>query len=80
MKHRTQILLEDWQYQALKSEAAQSKKSFSSLIREGIEHVLSARGSGSRKALQAFCGIIKDKRPPLANHEMDQLIYRVDWK
>ena len=80
MKHRTQILLEDWQYQALKEEAFHLKISFSNLVRKGIDQILANQNTKtSRKELIHFAGIIKEK-PPLNNLEMDHTIYRKDWK
>lgn len=80
MKHRTQILLEDSQYQALREEAARLKVSFSSLIRKGIDRLLSARRSrkASRRDLQAFAGVIKKKQSPLTNAEIDRIVYGLD--
>ena len=82
MKHRTQILLEDWQYQALREEATRLKVSFSSLIRKGIDHIIhKARPSKAhRTKLQDFAGMIKNEKKPLTNAMMDQIIYQKDWE
>ena len=81
MKHRTQILLEDWQYQALKEEAVLLKISFSNLIRKGIDQILTTRqnAKSSKKELLQFAGVIREKKH-LSNRTIDQTIYRKDWK
>lgn len=81
MKHRTQILMENWQYEALRAEAARLKVSFSFLIRKGIDYLLQAHRSEkkSKHQLKAFAGIIREKRAPLSNTAMDQIIYDKDW-
>lgn len=82
MRHRTQILLDDFQYQALKEEAHHFHVSFSSLIRQGINLFLASVRSErkSHKSLKAFAGIIRDKKAAsMTNREIDQIIYRKDW-
>ena len=82
MKHRTQILLEEWQYQALKEEASLLKVSFSTLIRKGVDRVLLARKAAkkSRGKLASFAGIVKNEKTHLTNQMIDQIVYRKDWK
>lgn len=81
MKHRTQILMENWQYEALRAQAARLKVSFSFLIRKGIDYVLQEHRGGrkSKKQLKAFAGVIHEKRAPLSNTAIDQIIYNKDW-
>lgn len=81
MKHRTQILMENWQYEALRVEAARLKVSFSFLIRKGIDYVLQVHrgGNKSKKQLKAFAGVIRAKQAPLSNAAIDQIIYHKDW-
>lgn len=83
MKHRTQILLDDWQYQALKEEARRLKVSFSSLIRQGIQLILKPTALSKKqkplKELLSFAGIIQDKKSRLTNKDMDNIIYNKDW-
>ncbi len=38
--HRTQIILEDWQYQALRARAEQESRSISGLVREILQSAL----------------------------------------
>jgi plasmid stability protein len=38
--HRTQIILEDWQYQALRARAEQEGRSISDLVREALRSSL----------------------------------------
>lgn len=81
MKHRTQILLDPWQYEALKEEAFRLQVSFSTLVRRGIEKILGTARSKKEKnkTLESFAGIIK-KSSPLTNKEMDDIVYGKDWE
>ena len=82
MKHRTQILLEDWQYQSLMEEASRLKVSFSSLIRKGIDRILPKDRPSKKhhKALRDFAGIIKNEKEHLTNKMIDRIIYKKDWQ
>ncbi len=40
MKHRTQILLEDWQYEALRMRAEREQRSLSAVVRELLDQAL----------------------------------------
>ena len=45
--HRAQVLIEDWQYEALKSIAAREGRSISMLLREVLSHHLSGQTPGT---------------------------------
>jgi hypothetical protein len=47
-KHRTQVSLENWQYQALLETSRKTKKSLSSIIRELVTEKFSKQASGAK--------------------------------
>ena len=57
--HRTQILLEDWQYEALKSLAESEGVSISDMVRRILSQRLRPRSS-RRRRLQTIAGIGRD--------------------
>mgnify|MGYP001620055561 CR=1 FL=1 len=61
MKHRTQILLEEWQYQGLREMARQVGSNLSELVRQWVTEKMQQRSRGSRKGLLALAGKVKDK-------------------
>jgi predicted DNA-binding ribbon-helix-helix protein len=58
--HKTHILLEDWQYEALQSLAAQEQRSISALIREMLTSHLAAPQQTARQRLAVMEGIGTD--------------------
>ena len=70
--HRTQILLEDWQYGALKSLAEREGASLSDMVRRIVTEQLRPRLS-RRRGLQAIAGIGRD--PKASGKEHDQWLY-----
>lgn len=57
-KHRTQISLEDWQYQILRDLSRRKRKSLSSIIRDLVTEKFAAPGSGkSQDPLWGIVGI-----------------------
>ncbi len=48
-KHRTQISLEDWQYQILRDISRRKRKSLSSIIRDLVTEKFSAKASEQAK-------------------------------
>lgn len=79
--HRTQLLLETWQYEALKARARREGKSLSAWIRRVLQSVLFPFPSGTRmkrhKKLWAICGVASDPTGPPAR-EHDRILYQ--WK
>jgi len=75
-KHRTQISLESWQYQALLETSRKSKKSLSSIIRELVGEKFSKEKIDMKK--DPIMGIIGkgagDGYPAAKNH--DDILYR----
>ncbi len=57
--HRTQIILEDWQYQALRAQAEREGRSMSELVREILRAAL-GRPSGRESRLKEMEGVGED--------------------
>jgi len=58
--HRTQLLLDDWQYEALHARAERESRSLSDLLREILREALAAPPSASRRRLEVIEGIGDD--------------------
>ena len=58
--HRTQLLLEDWQYEALRGRAQREGRSLSALVRDILGTSLTGSSPGTRKGLDAIAGIGED--------------------
>lgn len=70
--HRTQVLLEDWQYEALKQQAERQQKSLSSLLRETLNNTLLPR-SRRKRTFRDLEGIGKDSA--FSGRDHDEAIY-----
>jgi hypothetical protein len=57
VKHRTQISLDDWQYQLLLDLSRKSKKSLSALIREMITEKFAPKGVAENDPVYSIVGI-----------------------
>jgi len=53
---KTQVQLQEWQYQAAKRESARASRSLSDLVREGLAMVLQRSATASRGDLEALAG------------------------
>jgi len=53
---KTQVQLQEWQYQAAKRESARTSRSLSDLIREGLVMVLQKSAVAPRGDLEALAG------------------------
>lgn len=73
--HRTQIILEDWQYQALRARAEKENRSISDLVREILRQVLAqpARGKGRLEEIE---GVGED--PAAYGRDHDRFLYGGD--
>ncbi|MFO0965441.1 MAG: hypothetical protein U0793_07625 [Gemmataceae bacterium] len=71
MLHRTQICLEDWQYQALKAQSEQSGRSLSDLLREILSKHLKRKSGRAR--LAQIEGFVSDADSSGADH--DDILY-----
>ncbi|WP_025321526.1 hypothetical protein [Deferrisoma camini] len=74
--HRTQILLEETQYLALRERARREGKSIGQLIREFVDLGLSGaggKGARERACLQKLAGLFGDGMDP---RDHDRVLYR----
>jgi plasmid stability protein len=74
--HRSQILLETWQYETLKVQAERQGKSISEVVRDIVSRHLSAAPRGRRQKLRAVEGMIDDGEEVARNH--DRYLYGGD--
>lgn len=75
IKHRTQISLEDWQYQALLELSKKTRKSLSSIIRELLsEKLLKQEVDKKADSLSGIIGIGKGDGSPVARKH-DRYLY-----
>lgn len=68
MKHRTQILLEEWQYHSLKETARSMGISLSTLIRDWVTQNLKQK-KNPKKGLLLLAGSVCDKPEVAAKHD-----------
>lgn len=71
--HRTQLLLEPWQYEALKSLSEREGRSISELVREVLSAYLDAKRSRRRGRLEDIEGFFDD--PGTAGRDHDVHLY-----
>ena len=71
--HRTQILIEEWQYEALRGRAERERCSRSALIREILNASLNPSEIIPRKRLQTIEGIGEDA--VASGQEHDKYLY-----
>ena len=72
--HRTQILLEERQYAALKALARRGGRSLSEIIRTAVDEMLGERAPTHRKGLARICAIAGDPGGP-SGKDHDALLY-----
>lgn len=73
MMIRTQILLKDRQYEALKAKARREGKSLSALVRAAVARMLGEEPRGSMR-LRDICGLGRDPGGP-SGSEHDAVLY-----
>lgn len=73
MMIRTQVLLKDRQYEALKAKARREGKSLSELVRAAVARMLGDEPGGSMK-LREICGLARDPGGP-SGSEHDDVLY-----
>jgi plasmid stability protein len=71
--HKTHVVLEDWQYEALRTLAAQEHRSISDLVREMLAQHLAGNCEMARQRLAAMEGIGADAHATGQDH--DALLY-----
>ncbi len=74
--HRTQILLDDWQHEALKAWAERDGRSISALVREMLRGHLSEAPGRRSLSLSDIEGIGADAGA--SGREHDRILYRRD--
>ena len=73
--HRTQILLDDWQYEQMKNLAERDGRSLSSLIREAVTAFLGRRAQAApRTRVAELAGLGDD--PDSRGRDHDDILYR----
>ena len=74
-KHRTQISLDDWQYESLKARSEREDRSLSDMIREAVTEYLvdETEGRVSRRKLSDIRGIGSD--PEVSGADHDRILY-----
>lgn len=82
--HRTQILLEPWQHEALQQMSAEQGKSMSALIREFLGDALRNPAS-TKEALMALAGCAPGAYPYDSHEDFDRdladtLAKGLEWK
>ena len=74
--HKTHVLLEDWQYEALQALAAQEQRSISALVREMLTSHLAMHPKTARQHLAAMEGIGADAHATGQDH--DTFLYSIE--
>lgn len=69
--HNAQVVLEDWQHEALEDMSRRTGKSISDLLRDILSEHL--RGASQRKGLKKIAGIGAD--PEATGEEHDRFLY-----
>lgn len=75
--HRTQIILEDWQYQALRARAERENRSISDLVRDILRNAL-AQPPRQKGRLEEIEGVGEDSASYGRSH--DRFLYGGDGK
>lgn len=71
--HRTQILLEEWQYRRLKSMAERDDRSLGSLVREAVDRYLDKPPASRPTRVSDIAGIGRDET---SGRDHDDQLYR----
>ena len=72
--HKTHVVLEDWQYETLRSLAAEEQRSISALIRELLTSHLTAQYETARQRLAVIEGLGADAHATGQDHDI--VLYR----
>lgn len=76
--HRTQLLLENWQYEALKTRARREGKTLSQWVRQLLHAALAPKSKSGRtkksKGIWAICGIAHDPSG-FSGEDHDRILY-----
>ena len=72
--HRTQVLLEEWQYEMLRTRAEREGRSIGDLVREILSRAFTEpREERTQRGLSAIAGIVHE--PGLSGRDHDDAIY-----
>jgi plasmid stability protein len=71
--HRTQVNLEEWQYESLKIWAERQSRSLSDLVREAVSEYLADEEEPTGGVLAALAGVGDD--PEAAGRDHDRFLY-----
>jgi predicted DNA-binding ribbon-helix-helix protein len=66
---RTQLILEGWQYDSLKSLAEKRETSLSSIVREAVSEYLDSTENAAALRLEDLRGLGRDKAASGADHD-----------
>jgi len=72
--HRTQILLDDWQYERMKDLSEREGRSLSSLVRDAVTALLKRNAERPPTRLAEITGIGED--PASRGRDHDETLYR----
>ena len=72
--HRTQILLEEWQYEMLRAKAEREGRSMSEILRDVLGAALGGkRRPSDQRALDSLAGIVNE--PGASGRDHDEVLY-----
>lgn len=71
--HRTQLLLEQWQYDALRAAAQREGRSISSIVRRILSEALNADPGRSAHWIRELAGVGED--PSSSGEDHDRFLY-----
>jgi plasmid stability protein len=72
-KHRTQLLLDDWQYEALKARSEREGESMSGMVRQVLTEYLTKERVTGRDKLFELQGIAADRQ--FSGEDHDVILY-----
>lgn len=72
--HRTQLLLEDWQYEMLKARAERERRSLADVVREILTRALEEPDRrGGPRGISELAGIVNE--PDVSGRNHDDIVY-----
>ncbi len=73
MAHRTQLILDEWQYDGIRAIAESGGVSLSSVVREAVSEYLGQRNAAADSSLDGLRGLGRD--PGLTGADHDAVLY-----
>jgi hypothetical protein len=79
---RTQVILEEWQYEWLTEEAKRQDLSMSALLRQVLTEAIERRQAEGFEddPLWGVVGIAEGPDDGITSENLDQYLYRMDWR